>query len=200
MTEKKQDIKQIYNSITLEIRKEMETIYFTADLHAYHNKIIAACNRPVTPETHEQWLLDNINNTVSKNHRLYILGDVSMANKKLTELFLDKIKCKSKFLILGNHDRNIEHSTRFESISQMKDFTFEQFGMNIHIVLCHYAMMSWNRSIHGSCQLFGHSHGRIKTNLLSFDVGVDADPTHPYPYSLYEVIEILANKEIVIND
>jgi calcineurin-like phosphoesterase family protein len=40
-------VKQILENLTPEIKKEMETIWFTADLHQGHPKIIPICNRPV---------------------------------------------------------------------------------------------------------------------------------------------------------
>ncbi len=45
-----------------------------------------------------------------------------------------------------------------------------------HIVLCHYAMRTWNHMHHGSWHLYGHSHGSLSEAQggLSMDVGVDA--------------------------
>ena len=40
-------VKDIIENITPEIRKEMETIWFTSDLHQGHPKIVDICNRPV---------------------------------------------------------------------------------------------------------------------------------------------------------
>lgn len=40
-------VKQIIENITPEIRKEMESIWFTGDLHHGHPKIVPICNRPV---------------------------------------------------------------------------------------------------------------------------------------------------------
>jgi|GEM_PF-590371 len=40
-------VKQILENLTPEIKKEMETIWFTADLHQGHPKIVPICNRPV---------------------------------------------------------------------------------------------------------------------------------------------------------
>jgi len=41
------------------------------------------------------------------------------------------------------------------------------------IVLCHYGMRTWDRSIYNSWQLFGHSHGALPPLGMSMDVGVD---------------------------
>jgi len=40
-------VKQILENLTPEIKKEMETIWFTADLHQGHPKIVPICNRPI---------------------------------------------------------------------------------------------------------------------------------------------------------
>lgn len=167
--------------------KELDHIWFTADLHFLHKKIVEICNRPTTIEDHDQWLIDRFNNVVAKNDTIYILGDVSMGNRVKTELLLSKLHGE-KFLILGNHDNCIANSTHFKQITQIKNFTFTSpSANNIHIVLCHYPLASWERRIHGSMHLFGHVHGRFENTRLSFDIGVDANDW--YPLSLRQVLE-----------
>lgn len=41
------------------------------------------------------------------------------------------------------------------------------------IVLCHYAMRTWDRSHYNSWHLYGHSHGELPSIGMSMDVGVD---------------------------
>jgi len=117
-----------------------------------------------------------------------------MANKIASDKFLDRLN-GDKRLILGNHDNNIRKSTRFGEITQIKDFTFgrKENGINIHIVLCHYPMSSWNRRIHGSWHLYGHVHGRNKNVGRSFDVGLDNPDNLWRPINLYEVCLRMAN-------
>lgn len=111
-----------------------------------------------------------------------------MGSKTNTEPLLAKIKCKHKFLILGNHDKNLENSTSFVNISQIKNFTFNSPNYpNIHIVLCHYPIASWDRKVHGAFHLYGHTHNRFQNTGLSFDCGVDAQ--NYYPISLEEVFD-----------
>jgi calcineurin-like phosphoesterase family protein len=166
---------------------DIQHIWFTSDLHLLHPKIIDICDRPTTIEEHDKWLIDRINEKVGKKDTLYILGDVSMGNKIDTEKLLDKIHGK-KVLILGNHDNNIKTSTRFTEITQIKDFNFNSPSYpNIHIVLCHYPLMSWNRKVFGSMSLYGHVHGRQENQGLSFDIGVDAN--NWYPLNLEEVFD-----------
>jgi calcineurin-like phosphoesterase family protein len=69
------------------------------------------------------------------------------------------------------------------------------------IVLCHYALRTWNGSNRGSWQLYGHSHNGLSRSVqgvtreesaLSLDVGVDA--WNMFPVSLDEIA--LKMKEI----
>jgi len=168
--------------------EDIKKIHFSADLHFLHKKIVDICNRPTTVEEHDQWIIDRINSKVEKEHSLYILGDVSMGSKIETEKLLNKIKCKNIFLISGNHDHNLRACTRFTTIEQIKDFTFNSESYpNLHIVLCHYPIASWNRKVFGAGHLYGHVHGRFQNTGLSFDIGVDANDY--YPLSLEEVMD-----------
>ena len=159
---------------------EIKKIWITSDLHFLHPKIINICDRPTTPEEHDDWLIERFNKKVGKKDELWILGDVSMGNKIETEKLLDKMNGRKR-LILGNHDSNIKSSTRFETIDLIKDFTFNSPSYpNIHIVMCHYPMLSWNRKVHGAMHCFGHVHNRLEGVGLSFDVGVDTNNWEPY--------------------
>ena len=124
-----------------------------------------------------------------------------MANKVASDKFLDRLN-GNKTLVIGNHDKNIHKSTRFGEITQLKDFSFgnKQNGLNIHIVLCHYPMLSWNRRVHGSWQLFGHVHGRMEGVGRSHDVGIDNPYNMWKPLNLYEICEIMANKPFYNDD
>ena len=212
-------VKDIIENITPEIRKEMETIWFTADLHQGHPKIVDICNRPVyidyngekdiknnrdykylLSQAHDEWLVKEVfNKWVKKKDTVFILGDLSLGKRQEAERFIDRLN-GNKFMILGNHDKNIDNSTRFSQITQIKDFSFSQFGLNIHIVLCHYPMVSWNRKPHGAWSLYGHVHGRFKHPGLSFDVGIDNTDLHQFegggwrPINLYEVCQIMSQK------
>lgn len=206
-------IKDIIENITPEIREEMETIWFTADLHQGHPKIINICNRPVyidykgekniknrdykylLMKTHDEWLVKEVfNKYVLPKHAVFILGDLSLAKKLEAEKFIDRLN-GNKFLILGNHDANIHTSTRFSQITQIKDFKFRRDKVQIEIVLAHYPMASWNKKPHGAWHLYGHVHGRFKNSGLSLDVGIDNSEIGYKPINLYEVALIMEQKE-----
>lgn len=182
----------------MRVDDDINHIFFTSDLHLLHPKIVNICNRPVSIESHDQWIIDNINDKVGKRDTLYILGDVSMGNKVETEKLLHKIKCKNIFLIAGNHDNSILKTNRFVQISQIKNFTFDSPSYpNIHIVLCHYPIASWERRVHNSWHLYGHVHNRFQNNGLSFDIGVDSNNYEPL--SLKEVIDKIELRKIELS-
>jgi len=224
--------RDILDKITPEIRKEMESIWFTADLHAEHPKIVNICNRPVyhdkqfvadlikrrsedseidmeewdmyvdkeylahiNPKNNEWLIKEVINSVVNKNDDLYILGDVTMANRIISDKFLDRLN-GNKRLITGNHDKNIRKSTRFCEITQIKNFTFSRANLNIHIILCHYPMLSWERRIHGAWHLYGHVHGRNPGIGRSHDVGIDNLDNLWRPRNLYEICQIMSHKPL----
>lgn len=223
-------IEEKLQNVSPETRKEMETIWFTADLHHGHPKIVPICNRPVyfepkmhdyflTKEAdgleqdpdfkiwndrewreemskiHDQWLIKEVfNKWVKPKHTVYILGDLSQAKRLIAEKFIDRLN-GDKYLILGNHDRNIHNSTRFSQISQIKDFKFKRPDITIEIALCHYPMASWNKKPHGAWHFYGHVHGRFKNKDLSLDVGIDNSEIGWRPINLWEAAEIMAIKE-----
>ena len=54
-------------------------IYFTSDLHFYHDNIIHHCQRPFwSSDDMNDSLIENWNDTVSPDDEVYILGDVTM--------------------------------------------------------------------------------------------------------------------------
>jgi len=195
-----------------EIKKDFESIWFTADLHHGHDKIVNMCGRPCSELMHEEWIVDLLNYRIKKKDTIYMIGDVSFARKPDAERFLDRIN-GSKFLIIGNHDKNLDKSTRFIQITQIKDFSYSKFGLNIHIVLCHFPFVSWNRKVHGSWHIsglpwniYGHVHGRYDNVGLSIDVGIDNFMEYEgtdgkkytsmhQPINLYEVAQIMSVKE-----
>jgi calcineurin-like phosphoesterase family protein len=191
---------KILSLITPEAKKVMETIWFTADYHHSHPKIVDICNRPTTREEHEEWLIKEVHNKwIQRKHVVYFLGDLSFANRVNTEKFINRLNGE-KFMILGNHDKSAAGLPQFTQITQIKDFTFSQFGLNIHIVLCHYPLASWNRKPYGAWHLYGHVHGRFKAPGLAFDVGIDNSEIHQFPgggwrpVNLYEICQIMQDK------
>ena len=221
--------KDILDKLTPEAIEDMKHIHFVADLHFDHPKIVNICSRPVPlieglditipeqkkciNELHNAWVIKEVyNKYIEKHDDVYILGDVSLFPKTDAEKIFDQLK-GNKHLVLGNHDDNIAHSTRFCEITQRKDFRYKRFGIDLEIILDHYPLVSWKNKVHGSFMLFGHVHGRLGNlseeieKFLGFvwDVGIDNRKTYIdfeskecsnwcKPTNLYDVIQIMSWK------
>lgn len=170
--------------------ENIKKIWFTADLHLMHENVLKYTNRNFSSiKEHDDYIINSINERVGKKDELYILGDVSVTNKKRTENLLHKIN-GNKYLILGNHDGSIKNSTLFESIDQIKVFSFKSPSYNVSIFLCHYPLVTWSGKPNGRMHLHGHTHGRFDNTIngLSFDIGLDSPWTNFRPLNLEEVL------------
>jgi calcineurin-like phosphoesterase family protein len=195
--------KDILSKLDSEIIADMQKIWFTADLHFGHPKIVDICNRPTTREEHDEWLLREVfNKYVQKKDEVYILGDVSLAKRSEAQKWVARMN-GNKHLITGNHDKSVDHLGNWAEVTKIKDFTYSRFGLNIHIVLCHYPIASWNRKIHGSWHLYGHVHGRFQNTGMSWDVSIDNRETACgvfgwcRPINLHEVCLIMSERELL---
>lgn len=172
--------------------------FFTADLHLGHRAIIDHCYRPFpSVEEMDAVLLDNINQRVTKSDMLYILGDFSLGNKDVVKQQLDRLRCKSVYLIRGNHDRLSPaqyDAAGFFYKGDMLDLKVQ----DQHITLCHYAMRRWNKSHHGAWHLYGHSHGHLPDDPLSFSFDIGVDCHNFFPLSFDEVRDKMLAKPIAV--
>lgn len=121
--------------------------------------------------------VDEMNDTIDRNLRerltskddLYILGDVGMGKPEAVIEWLESLPFRLH-LIHGNHD----HRKLRAWSGWRTSVPFLELKTNHRkIVLCHFAMRTWNRSHYGVTMLHGHSHGSLPGNSQSLDVGVD---------------------------
>ena len=159
------------------------TVFFTADHHFNHARIIKLCNRPFTSvDEMNDVMVERWNSVVGRNDTVYHLGDFTLYGEDIARCFLDRLK-GNVHLIWGNHDRSaVRRMARWES---------SQYGAEInldgnYVILCHYGMRAWNHSLHGALMLYGHSHGNLPGNNQSLDVGVDCWDF--YPVTLTHII------------
>lgn len=90
----------------------MAETYFISDLHIGHKKIydlpFPASNRRGrmrefdSCEECEEYFIEQYNNVVNHNDKVYILGDIYF-DKKRAEIVLSRLQ-GNKFLVMGNHD------------------------------------------------------------------------------------------------
>lgn len=174
-------------------------IYFTADLHFYHDNIIRHTNRPYhNSEEMSQALIRNWNRLVKPDDQLYVLGDFTMKGPALAEEILSQLKGR-KYLIRGNHDTFADNS-EFNSFyfEWIRDY-YELSYQNQRFILFHYPIEEWNGYFRGTIQLHGHQHNHVNYNydnlekgIRRFDVGVDAN--YMKPVSIEDIIEFFAMK------
>lgn len=176
-------------------------IYFTADLHFYHDNIIRIKNRPFpNSEKMNQALINNWNKTVNANDEVYILGDVTMKGAEYAKEVLGQLRGR-KYLIKGNHDRYINQEGFDSSIFVwIKDY-HEMIYKNKGFVLFHYPIEEWNHFFRGSIHLHGHQHNaaiynymNLEKGLRRFDVGVDAN--NMTPVSIDYILEFFAAADL----
>ena len=175
----------------------MSNVLFTADEHFGHNNVINYCHRPFknTEEMREK-LIANHNEVVKPGDRVYHLGDMFWRTLEVGEALTIRHRLNGEhYYIYGNHDELFRKKEVCDSFIWCRDMENLRAQGYPNIVLCHFAMRTWNGHHKGSWQLYGHSHAGLPeiTNKnkregespYSFDVGVDA--CNLYPISLEEV-------------
>jgi calcineurin-like phosphoesterase family protein len=170
--------------------------FFTADHHYGHSNIIKYSKRPFDDvDQMNKYLIKAWNDKVKYDDIVYHLGDFSFIKSGATHGIVGALNGQIH-LILGNHDTKMKENVRakFASVSFYKELKIN----DIHIVMCHYPMLTWNKAHHGSWMLHGHSHGNLKANkeftAKRMDVGVDTN-VHYAPYHLEEVKEYMSKCE-----
>lgn len=188
-------------------------IYFTADMHLGHDAIRRHCNRPFeTVEEMDEQLISNWNSKVTSQDIVYHVGDFAWKN---ADYYLHRLNGNIVF-ILGNHDKAIlagKMSRRQIVKSHIHSITVKEKELSPtediddlyplkdkqHIVLCHYAMRSWDRSHYGTWLCFAHSHGRKEPLGKSYDVGVDNNGYYPLSYwGLRKIMNSLPEEKVEI--
>ena len=173
--------------------------FFTSDLHFNHKNIIVMQNRPFNSiEEMNQVLIDNINYKLKpyeNSAKLAILGDLSHhCCAEDTVKLISQIKCKEKYLVIGNHDKPEEIKKIAPDLFVDIQPYMEVYDYNHNFVLCHYPILSWKKMRGGWIHLHGHSHNKPEyneqnkaNNLLRLDVGVEA--WNYFPISSKQIIE-----------
>ena len=161
-------------------------IYFTSDIHFYHENIINHAKRPFkNADEMNRKIIDNWNNIVKANDKVYILGDVTMKGASNANRVLSQLKGK-KYLIKGNHDNFVEEKNFNSYIFEwVKDYYELEYEGNF-FVLFHYPLEEWNKFYRGAFHLHGHQHNNslynfenLQKGLRRYDVGVDANNFKP---------------------
>lgn len=176
-------------------------IYFTSDLHFYHDNIIHHCQRPYwSSDDMNDSLIEKWNNTVGPDDEVYILGDVTMEGPEKAFAILSQLK-GIKYLIRGNHDRFADNDAwqQYSWVFRwVKDY-HELVWNNQKFVLFHYPVEEWADYYKGAIHLHGHQHNapaynlqQAEAGLRRYDVGVDANGYKPV--SIKQITEFIEEK------
>lgn len=189
----------------MQYRFDKTNLFFTSDIHFFHNNIIKYCNRPFSNIVEmNNKIVENWNSVVPKNGVTFILGDLSFGSENVIPELKKLIHNMNgrKILIPGNHDSFVLDKPISEMIEifpqlceiSVKDSSFQRGKINI--TMCHYALKTWNKAHHGSWHLYGHSHASMPDdpNSKSMDVGIDTKDSNYTPYSYEKIKSIMDSK------
>jgi calcineurin-like phosphoesterase family protein len=172
-----------------------DNVWFTSDSHFGHGNVIEYSNRPFDDANEmDEAMIANWNACVRPGDRVYHLGDFSFHKPEKTLKILARLQGQ-KYLVFGNHDK---YHRKDDAFLGHWVWTKELADVKVgdqRIVLCHYAMLTWNQSHRGAWQLHGHSHGSLKpdAHALRADVGVDC--WNYYPVSFDEIAKRMSKKD-----
>jgi calcineurin-like phosphoesterase family protein len=180
-------------------------IWFTSDTHFFHENIIEYSKRPFgsLEEMHET-MIHNWNERVQKGDTVYHLGDFALTWKKTdadrVAGVLDRLNGQ-KWLIIGNHDRDeVIKQPHWVKATPYHEIKADLGGLHKQrVVLCHYAMRTWNQQGRGAWMLHGHSHGTLP-DIGGHIIDVGVDPQGMRPISIEEVQNIMECRDIVAED
>ena len=168
---------------------DKSNIWFTADFHFGHDRIIEICNRPFkNAAVMDKQLIKNYNSVVGDNDTVFVLGDFSLrgsSNVGYHRDILGKLR-GHKHLILGNHDvENAWFHTKNGFLSAHTHLSLELDG--IRVVMVHDpAESALDRNVPYLC---GHVHDLFRVAKNAINVGVDV--WGYAPVSWYEIRNIL---------
>ena len=162
--------------------------FVTSDTHFFHTNIIKYSNRPFKDVDHmNEELIRRWNEKVPKTATVYHLGDFAFCSDRKMEWVIKQLN-GNIVVLLGNHDHMKAHiRSLFHRV--IPPYLETKTEDKRKVVMCHYPLMVWNKSHHGSWHLHGHCHGSLPdTGVTRIDVGVDTHPNYE-PYSYAEIVE-----------
>ena len=173
--------------------------FVTSDTHFGHANIIKYSKRPFR-DVHDmdEQLIQRWNAKVPSNSIVYHIGDFAFAEPSRLRELVRRLNGTIR-LVRGNHDKRIRGDD-VKLFDWVRDY-YEAAGPGKRkIVMCHYPMVTWNKSHAGSWMLHGHCHGNLTMpETTRLDVGVDTHPNYE-PYSLNEITRIMAKRTYLVAD
>lgn len=156
-------------------------------------------------------IVNNINEMVSEDDILIHFGDFSFGGIENILEFRSQIKCKTIYLLAGNHDHHIVSNKVLIGDTKTQDLfiycgQYEDFEViyksnkkgdkfeRIRFVGCHFPIHSWDKCDKGRIHLHGHTHLRKPLHKVrSADVGMDGNDFKPW--ELKEIVSKIRNNK-----
>jgi len=176
--------------------------WFTSDWHLGHSRIITLADRPFeTVLDMNDTIIQNTMDCLARNDQLFIIGDIAWSADLVYEVVsrahsITKINVN---WILGNHDERTIKKLRGANIA-MNVYDYKEIKIQgHHTTLCHYPMITWNKSHYNSWMLFGHHHvnghgseglgKRVQGKMLN----VNCEYNDYMPWSEDDIVEYMNN-------
>lgn len=165
-----------------------QNVFFTSDQHYGHKRICEFAKRPfANADDMAEEFIKRHNEVVKPGDRVYHLGDFSFQKPR------DATNIARRF----NHDEELRDDEDFEAEwVWCKDLAEIKVG-DQKIVLCHFPMMAWNKSHHGSFHVHGHCHGTLKPDQGALRVDAGVDVWDYRPVSFEEIAREMSKKTFV---
>lgn len=187
--------------------------WFTADHHFGHANIITYCNRPFySAGEMDEAMVARWNEVVRPDDVVYHLGDLTLSKDiRYVAGILERLNGVVR-LVPGGHDKWVNRITsrwegdvfsrKLQVLPPLVILPLPGQLKKVVVSLCHYPMLSWERSHHGMPHFHGHSHGGYgitggsgdgetggRKRGVRIDVGVDCWDFYPvHLNTLSEVI------------
>ena len=163
-------------------------VYYIADTHFGHEKIIDACKRPfASVKEMNHTLVQNWNMTVGNSDTVYVLGDLFYGCRIDTVLYYLCQLNGRKILIKGNHDDDWLQRCAVAEQMFMEISSFMQIEDDGRkLILSHRPIPTFHGN-ENECHIHGHIHNRtdvdewpvLKQNPFILNAGVEINGYTP---------------------
>lgn len=137
--------------------------YYIGDTHFGDDRVMKLTERPFSSvEEMNETIMKNWNMRIHQKDTVYILGDFALDDDSAS--IMESLNGKKR-LILGNHDRTLTKRIlrQFDSVTTIR--TIDDCGRSV--CLCHYPLLSYENSVYGGYQVFGHIHNNMNDIAFS---------------------------------
>lgn len=182
---------------------DLEHTFITADHHFGHENIIKFCNRPFeSAEQMDTALIGNWNKIIGPNDIVYHLGDFTLGDAAMADLYFAELN--GKISVLKNswhHDKRWIDSGDFygkkwpvKILPPMVILEVPALGKDnypLAVTICHYPLAIWDRKHYGAWHLHGHSHGNHQYPADDYAIDVGVDCMNFFPISLGGILTLM---------